>query len=58
MYCDGLCKNLDEKKHICNLTGERLTYMRYGNRNMKFVVHEHNGVCEHDIKNKGETENE
>lgn len=58
MYCDGLCKNLDEKKHICNLTGERLAYMRYGNRNMKFVVHEDNGVCECDMKNKGEIENE
>ena len=24
MYCDGQCKNLDEKKHKCKLTGERL----------------------------------
>lgn len=58
MYCDGLCKSLNEKKHICNLTGEKLSYMRYGSRSMGFVVHEHNGICEHDMKGQKEKRNE
>lgn len=48
MYCDGLCENLSEKKHMCNLTGEKLAYMRCGRRGSGFVVHEHNGICEQD----------
>lgn len=48
MYCDGLCKNLNEKKHICNLTGEKLSFMRKGKRGSGFTIHEHDGICEQD----------
>ena len=41
MYCDGQCKNLDEKKHKCKFTGEKLSYVRYAG--LGFIVHEHNG---------------
>lgn len=53
MYCDGQCKNLDEKKHKCKLTGEKLSYVRYGKKGAEFIVHEHNGVCVQD-ENKEE----
>lgn len=28
MYCDGRCQYLNECKHKCELTGEKLTYMK------------------------------
>lgn len=28
MYCDGRCQYLNERKHKCELTGEKLTYMK------------------------------
>ena len=57
MYCDGQCKNLDEKKHKCNLTGEKLSYMRYGGRKTGFIVHEQNGVCAQDENKKEDSNN-
>lgn len=47
MYCNGQCKYLNEKKHKCDLTGKKLAYMRYGKRGSGFIVHEHDGICEH-----------
>ena len=49
MYCSGHCKYLNSKKHICKLTGEKLTHMRFGSRGFdtKYIV-KHNGVCEQD----------
>lgn len=47
MYCDGRCEYLDEKKHRCKRTRERLAYMRQRGA-ISFTVHEHNSVCEHD----------
>lgn len=58
MYCYGLCENLDEKKHVCNLTGEKFSYMRRGGRQYGFTVHEHNGICEQDTKTDEERKNE
>ena len=26
-YCDGTCEHLNARKHKCELTGEKLTYM-------------------------------
>lgn len=54
MYCNGQCVNLDEKKHKCNLTGEKLSYVRYGSRKTGFIVHEHSGVCAQNENKKGE----
>lgn len=48
MYCDGRCKHLDAKKHKCNLTGEKLAYMRGSG----FIVHEHSGLCANDTDEK------
>lgn len=44
MYCNGSCCHLDEKKHLCRLTGEGLAYMRRRGA-LSFIVHEHRGVC-------------
>ena len=57
MYCDGQCKNLDEKKHKCNLTGEKLSYMRYCGSKTGFIVYEHNGVCIQDENKKEDSNN-
>lgn len=44
MYCSGACEHLDEKKHFCRLSGEKLAYFcRRGT--MAFIVHEHQGGC-------------
>lgn len=47
MYCDGCCEHLNERKHRCERTGERLTYMKCSG-SISFTAHEHSGVCEHD----------
>lgn len=47
MYCDRRCKDLNERKHRCEKTGERLTYIRIKGT-VSFTVHEHNGVCDFD----------
>ena len=46
MYCNGNCIYLDERKHKCECTGERLAYMKYSGHGINYTVHEHNGVCE------------
>lgn len=45
-YCKGTCKHLNEKKHKCELTGEKLTYMKC-NCGVSYTVHEHRGVCDY-----------
>ena len=40
MYCDGRCQYLNERKHKCELTGEKLTYMKQTG-SISFFVHEH-----------------
>jgi len=27
-YCNGSCDNIDERKHKCNLTGEKLSRIK------------------------------
>ena len=44
MYCNETCKYLNEHKHKCELTGERLSYMK-PTGSLSFVVHEHKGIC-------------
>ena len=46
-YCDGTCKYLNARKHKCELTGEKLTYMKWS-RGIEYSVHEHRGFCEKD----------
>ncbi len=46
-YCKERCKYLDEKKHKCTATGEKLTYMRVHSV-FSFTVHEHREFCELD----------
>lgn len=43
-YCNGCCKYLDEKKHQCKKTGERLTYMKVSGA-ISYTVHEHKEKC-------------
>lgn len=47
---------MDEKKHICEKTGEKLTYMSM-NGLISFRVHEHRGMqeCDMDSLRGGET---
>lgn len=40
MYCNGTCKYLNERKHKCELTGEKLSYMKQAG-SLSFTVHEH-----------------
>lgn len=47
-YCNGKCEHLNEKKHKCELTGERLTVMKCGG--IAYTVHEHRGFCEKDLE--------
>lgn len=51
MYCDGTCKYLNERKHKCELTGEKLSYMKQTG-SLSFTVHEHRGFCKEDSKNE------
>lgn len=44
-YCDGNCEHLNEKKHKCGLTGEKLTFMKYDG-GISYEAHEHRGFCE------------
>lgn len=46
-YCDGTCKYLNARKHKCELTGEKLTYMKWI-LGIEYLVHEHRGFCEKD----------
>jgi hypothetical protein len=46
-YCDGNCKHLNDKKHKCELTGEKLTFMKYKGA-VSFSVNEHRGFCKFD----------
>jgi len=46
-YCDGICKYLNARKHKCELTGEKLTYMKWS-RGIECSVHEYRGFCEKD----------
>lgn len=48
-YCNGNCKYLNHKKHKCELTGEKLIYMKWKN-GIEFVAHEHFGFCEEETK--------
>lgn len=57
MYCSGDCKHLNSKNHLCKLTGERLSHMRYGSRGFRYYVHEHNGICQHDKEEMEEIKN-
>lgn len=47
MYCDGRCQYLNERKHKCELTGEKLTYMKQTG-SISFSVHKHRGFCKGD----------
>lgn len=47
-YCDGTCKYLNARKHKCELTGEKLTYMKYSSTVIEYSVHEHRGFCKKD----------
>ena len=47
MYCNGKCKYLNERKHKCELTGEKLSYMKQTG-SLSFAVHEHKGLCKGD----------
>lgn len=38
-YCNGLCEHLNEKRHKCELTGEKLTYIK----GWRGITHEHRG---------------
>lgn len=49
-YCNGTCKYLNERKCKCELTGEKLTYMKY-NCGIEYSVYEHKGFCEKDKEN-------
>ena len=44
MYCNETCKYLNERKHKCELTGERLSHMK-PTGSLSFVVYEHKGIC-------------
>lgn len=44
-YCKGECEYLNCKTHTCELTGEKLTYMKQTGL-VSFTVHEHEGICE------------
>lgn len=58
MYCDGNCEHLDEYKHKCLLTGERLTWLKQTGT-ICFIVHEHCGFCEKDTTEQlGENTND
>lgn len=41
-YCYGLCEHLNEKKHKCELTGEKLSYIKMSG----ILAHEHVGTCQ------------
>ncbi|MGN0352408.1 MAG: hypothetical protein ACI4ES_12215 [Roseburia sp.] len=46
-YCNGNCEHLNEKKHKCELTGEKLTVMKYRGA-ISYTAHEHRGFCDKD----------
>ena len=50
-YCNGDCEYLNEKKHKCELTGEKLTFMKYSG-DISYSVHEHRGFCEKEKDNE------
>ena len=50
MYCNGTCKYLNERKHKCELTVEKLSYMKQTG-SLSFTVHEYRGICKGDRKN-------
>lgn len=52
-YCNGDCEHLDGRKHVCELTGEKLAYMKQTGL-ISFVVHEHEGFCEKDEEEQDE----
>lgn len=47
MYCDGNCEHLNVKKHKCELTGEKLTVLKFSG-GISYTAHEHTGICEKD----------
>lgn len=54
-YCDGSCEHLNTKKHRCELTGEKLTVLKYSG-SISYTAHEHSGFCEKDSVNQQESE--
>lgn len=52
-YCNGNCEHLNEKKHKCELTGEKLTVMKYRGA-ISYTAHEHVGFCEKDKEESNE----
>lgn len=50
MYCKGTCKYLNKRKHKCELTGEKLSYMKQTG-SLSFTVHEHREICKGDREN-------
>lgn len=50
MYCNGTCQYLNERKHKCESTGEKLSYMKQAG-SLSFTVHEHTGICKGDEEN-------
>lgn len=50
MYCNGTCQYLNERKHKCELTGEKLSYMKQTG-SLSFAVHDHRGICKGDREN-------
>ena len=50
MYCNGTCEYLNTRKHKCELTGEKLSYMKLTG-SVSFTVYEHTGICKGDEEN-------
>lgn len=46
-YCNGNCEHLDSQKHKCELTGKKLTVLKYCGA-ISYAAHEHRGFCEKD----------
>lgn len=54
-YCNGNCEHLNKEKHKCELTGEKLTVLKYRGA-ISYTAHEHRGFCEKDGVNEHDGE--
>lgn len=50
MYCNGTCQYLNKRKRKCELTGEKLAYLKQTG-SVSFTVYEHTGICKGDEGN-------
>lgn len=58
-YCDGLCKNLEERKHKCTKYNKKLGYVKYKSKSYSYTTHEQCTECAEDEANsqvEGESE--